>query len=115
MIAASKFLKPQAMATIREAFLMKRIVAGIIRLRVGDVGDIGVYCAAPLPAHGILDMSSLYADITGKRETAAKMAVEDFGGEVLAARSRSSSPTISTRPTLLPTLRATCSTTRASR
>src|SRR3954463_10094740 len=36
---------------------------------------------------GILDMSSLYADITGPgSETAAKMAVEDFGGEVLGRK-----------------------------
>src|SRR3954466_9333280 len=36
---------------------------------------------------GILDMSSLYADITGVgSETAAKMAVEDFGGEVLGRK-----------------------------
>src|SRR3954463_16384284 len=36
---------------------------------------------------GILDMSSLYADITGSgSETAAKMAVEDFGGEVLGRK-----------------------------
>src|SRR3979490_3359741 len=38
----------------------------------------------PLKLGGILDMSSLYADITGVgSETAAKMAAEDFGGEVL--------------------------------
>jgi branched-chain amino acid transport system substrate-binding protein len=36
---------------------------------------------------GILDMSSLYADITGPgSETAAKMAAEDFGGEVLGRK-----------------------------
>ena len=34
----------------------------------------------------ILDMSSLYADITGEGSaTAARMAVEDFGGKVLGA------------------------------
>src|SRR6202030_1933563 len=37
----------------------------------------------PLKLGGILDMSGLYADITGAgSETAAKMAAEDFGGEV---------------------------------
>ena len=41
----------------------------------------------PLKLGGILDMSSLYADITGVgSETAAKMAVEDFGGEVLGRK-----------------------------
>jgi len=41
----------------------------------------------PLKLGGILDMSSLYADITGSgSETAAKMAVEDFGGEVLGRK-----------------------------
>jgi branched-chain amino acid transport system substrate-binding protein len=42
---------------------------------------------APLKLGGILDMSGLYADITGPgSETAAKMAAEDFGGEVLGRK-----------------------------
>jgi branched-chain amino acid transport system substrate-binding protein len=41
----------------------------------------------PLKIGGILDMSSLYADITGAGSLeAAKMAVEDFGGEVLGRK-----------------------------
>lgn len=41
----------------------------------------------PLKLGGILDMSSLYADITGAgSEEAAKMAAEDFGGEVLGRK-----------------------------
>src|SRR6201985_3964702 len=41
----------------------------------------------PLKLGGILDMSALYADITGPgAETAAKMAAEDFGGEVLGRK-----------------------------
>src|SRR6185295_11651292 len=41
----------------------------------------------PLKLGGILDMSGLYADITGAgSETAARMAVEDFGGEVLGRK-----------------------------
>ena len=41
----------------------------------------------PLKLGGILDMSGLYADITGVgSETAAKMAAEDFGGEVLGRK-----------------------------
>src|SRR5579871_1054736 len=42
---------------------------------------------APLKIGGILDMSSLYADITGAGSLeAAKMAAEDFGGEVLGRK-----------------------------
>ena len=41
----------------------------------------------PLKLGAILDMSGLYADITGSgSETAAKMAAEDFGGEVLGRK-----------------------------
>jgi branched-chain amino acid transport system substrate-binding protein len=41
----------------------------------------------PLRLGAILDMSSLYADITGSgTEAAAKLAVEDFGGEVLGRK-----------------------------
>lgn len=41
----------------------------------------------PLKLGAILDMSGLYADITGEGSVvAAKMAVEDFGGEVLGRR-----------------------------
>src|SRR6202023_662432 len=41
----------------------------------------------PLKLGGILDMSGLYADITGPgSEIAAKMAAEDFGGEVLGRK-----------------------------
>src|SRR5213082_838103 len=41
----------------------------------------------PFKIGGILDMSSLYADITGSGSLeAAKMAAEDFGGEVLGRK-----------------------------
>jgi branched-chain amino acid transport system substrate-binding protein len=41
----------------------------------------------PLKLGALLDMSGLYADITGPgSETAAKMAAEDFGGEVLGRK-----------------------------
>src|ERR1700750_1899070 len=41
----------------------------------------------PLKLGGLLDMSGLYADITGPgAEMAAKMAAEDFGGEVLGRK-----------------------------
>lgn len=41
----------------------------------------------PLKLGAVLDMSGLFADITGPgSETAAKMAIEDFGGEVLGRK-----------------------------
>ncbi len=52
-----------------------------------SVGAAHAQSKTPLKIGGILDMSSLYADITGPgSETAAKMAVEDFGGEVLGRK-----------------------------
>ena len=52
-----------------------------------SVGAAHAQSKPPLKIGGILDMSSLYADITGPgSETAAKMAVEDFGGEVLGRK-----------------------------
>ena len=52
-----------------------------------SVGAAHAQSKPPLKLGGILDMSSLYADITGPgSETAAKMAVEDFGGEVLGRK-----------------------------
>ena len=55
-----------------------------------DVVKIGV----------LTDMSSLYADVAGEGSVvAAQMAVEEFGDRGAAYRSRSSPPTIRTRPT----------------
>ncbi|MBR0757447.1 ABC transporter substrate-binding protein [Bradyrhizobium jicamae] len=67
---------------------MKRVLAGAL----AGVFAISATAALaqgkpPLKLGGILDMSSLYADITGPgSELAAKMAVEDFGGEVLGRK-----------------------------
>src|SRR6201994_2939804 len=67
---------------------MRRIFSGIL-------GVILAACATaalaqnkpPLKLGGILDMSGLYADITGPgSEMAARMAAEDFGGEVLGRK-----------------------------
>jgi branched-chain amino acid transport system substrate-binding protein len=45
---------------------------------------VAAQTAEPVKLGLILDMSSIYADITGvSSETAARMAVEDFGGKVL--------------------------------
>ncbi|MCA6108929.1 ABC transporter substrate-binding protein [Bradyrhizobium cenepequi] len=68
---------------------MKRILAGAFAciLAVSSTAALAQGKPLPLKIGGILDMSSLYADITGSgSETAAKMAVEDFGGEVLGRK-----------------------------
>src|ERR1700686_3769359 len=71
----------------REA-LMRRVLSGFL----GGVLAVAATSAfaqskPPLKLGGILDMSGLYADITGAgSETAAKMAAEDFGGEVLGRK-----------------------------
>src|SRR3954466_11645964 len=72
---------------IREAF-MKRVVTGIFAVALAMSASAALAQGKPpLKLGGILDMSSLYADITGSgSETAAKMAVEDFGGEVLGRK-----------------------------
>src|SRR5215468_11368423 len=67
---------------------MKRFLAGIVAAAFA-VGASAALAQGkpPLKLGGILDMSSLYADITGAgSETAAKMAAEDFGGEVLGRK-----------------------------
>jgi branched-chain amino acid transport system substrate-binding protein len=96
---------------------MKRIFAGAIACALAlSATSALAQGKPPLKLGGILDMSGLYADITGAgSETAAKMAVEDFGGEVLGRKIEIIAATISIKPTLPPTSRATCSTTRASR
>src|SRR5213079_2532321 len=71
--------------------LMKRIFAGVLASLVALAATSAFAQSAqekpPLKLGGILDMSGLYADITGAgSETAAKMAVEDFGGEVLGRK-----------------------------
>jgi branched-chain amino acid transport system substrate-binding protein len=72
---------------------MKRVVTGIFAAvlfaAVPAMSSTAALAQAkpPLKLGGILDMSGLYADITGPgSETAAKMAVEDFGGEVLGRK-----------------------------
>jgi branched-chain amino acid transport system substrate-binding protein len=74
-------------AAHREA-LMKRVVAGIFAAALAMSATSALAQGKPpLKLGGILDMSGLYADITGPgSEMAAKMAVEDFGGEVLGRK-----------------------------
>ena len=67
---------------------MKRVLSGVLAsvLLVAATAALA-QSKPPLKLGGILDMSGLYADITGSgSETAAKMAAEDFGGEVLGRK-----------------------------
>jgi len=67
---------------------MKRVLSGVFALGLA-VAASGAMAQSkpPLKLGGILDMSGLYADITGPgSEAAAKMAAEDFGGEVLGRK-----------------------------
>src|SRR5579859_4557985 len=67
---------------------MKRVLSGFLGLMLAMSGTAALAQGKPpLKLGGILDMSGLYADITGPgEETAVKMAVEDFGGEVLGRK-----------------------------
>jgi branched-chain amino acid transport system substrate-binding protein len=71
----------------REVF-MKRVLPGVLASVLVLAATAAMAQNKPaLKLGGILDMSGLYADITGAgSETAAKMAAEDFGGEVLGRR-----------------------------
>src|SRR6201985_2080780 len=67
---------------------MKRVLSGVLAsVLVLAAGAAYAQSKPPLKLGGILDMSGLYADITGPgSEMAAKMAAEDFGGEVLGRK-----------------------------
>ena len=67
---------------------MRRIFSGVLASVLAlSVTSALAQTKPPLKLGGILDMSGLYADITGPgSEAAAKMAVEDFGGEVLGRK-----------------------------
>ena len=71
---------------------MRRVLTGIFAGIFGAALAVAATAALaqgkpPLKLGGILDMSGLYADITGPgAEMAAKMAAEDFGGEVLGRK-----------------------------
>src|SRR3977135_1087324 len=67
---------------------MKRVVSGVLASVLAVTATAALaQSKPPLKLGGILDMSGLYADITGPgSEMAARMAVEDFGGEVLGRK-----------------------------
>ncbi|MGY4502130.1 branched-chain amino acid transport system substrate-binding protein [Bradyrhizobium sp. GM24.11] len=66
----------------------RRVLAVLLALLlIDETGAAMAQDKPPLKLGAILDMSGLYADITGiGSETAAKMAAEDFGGEVLGRK-----------------------------
>src|ERR1700737_2100504 len=67
---------------------MKRVLSGVFATILA-ISATAAFAQdkPPLKLGGILDMSGLYADITGPgSEMAAKMAAEDFGGEVLGRK-----------------------------
>src|SRR5580698_4900516 len=67
---------------------MQRVLTGVLAAVLAVTASSAVaQSKPPLKLGGILDMSGLYADITGPgAEMAAKMAAEDFGGEVLGRK-----------------------------
>ncbi|MDB5486052.1 MAG: transporter substratebinding protein, partial [Tardiphaga sp.] len=67
---------------------MKHFVSGLLASVLAITATSAIAQTKPPYKLGyILDMSGLYADITGPgSETAAKMAAEDFGGEVLGRK-----------------------------
>src|SRR6202140_1000535 len=67
---------------------MKRVLTAVFASVLALVASTALaQTNPPLKLGGILDMSSLYADITGAgSEMAARMAAEDFGGEVLGRK-----------------------------
>src|SRR5215813_12006184 len=88
MIAANTKPQSQSGTKIPREDFMKRIVAGAFACALAMSATAALaQSKPPLKLGGILDMSGLYADITGPgAETAAKMAAEDFGGEVLGRK-----------------------------
>jgi branched-chain amino acid transport system substrate-binding protein len=87
MIAASRSSSQARRHVAGEVFL-NRIISGVFATVLALAAtDTMAQDKPPLKLGGILDMSGLYADITGPgSEMAAKMAAEDFGGEVLGRK-----------------------------
>src|ERR1700681_153284 len=88
MIAATEIKAANECGTFAREAAMKRVLSGVFAsvLFVAATAALA-QTKPPLKLGGILDMSGLYADITGPgSETAAKMAAEDFGGEVLGRK-----------------------------
>jgi branched-chain amino acid transport system substrate-binding protein len=87
MIAAIEIAAALPSGVTREVF-MRRVLSGFLGVMLMAAAPAALAQGKPpLKLGGILDMSGLYADITGPgAEMAAKMAAEDFGGEVLGRK-----------------------------
>jgi branched-chain amino acid transport system substrate-binding protein len=87
MIAITEMAAALRCGVSREVF-MRRVLSGFLGLMLMAAAPAALAQGKPtLKLGGILDMSGLYADITGPgAEMAAKMAAEDFGGEVLGRK-----------------------------
>jgi branched-chain amino acid transport system substrate-binding protein len=85
---AATEIKAARKAACRQGGFMRRVLSGVMALVLTLAATSAMaQSKPPLKLGGILDMSGLYADITGPgSELAAKMAAEDFGGEVLGRR-----------------------------
>src|SRR3979409_1054576 len=71
----------------REAFMKRGLSGGFACALAASATSEFAQNKPPLKLGGILDMSGLYADITGPGSLeAARMAAEDFGGEVLGRK-----------------------------
>jgi branched-chain amino acid transport system substrate-binding protein len=81
-------IKAARKAACRQGGFMNRVLSGVLASVLALAATSAMaQSKPPLKLGGILDMSGLYADITGPgSELAAKMAAEDFGGEVLGRK-----------------------------
>jgi branched-chain amino acid transport system substrate-binding protein len=88
MIAATEIEAASECGTFAREAAMNRVLSGVFASALVLAATAAMaQSKPPLKLGGILDMSGLYADITGAgSETAAKMAAEDFGGEVLGRK-----------------------------
>src|SRR5437016_3917826 len=88
MIAPSKIQSRRQCGSRQGRPSMKRAITGMFAAVLAMSATAALAQGKPpLKLGGILDMSGLYADITGPgSEMAAKMAAEDFGGEVLGRK-----------------------------
>jgi branched-chain amino acid transport system substrate-binding protein len=87
MITIMDIAAATSMRRVDREVSMKRVLSGILGMVLALAAPALAQDKPPLKLGGILDMSGLYADITGAGSAmAAKMAAEDFGGEVLGRR-----------------------------
>src|SRR5216683_2602166 len=88
MIAATEIEAAGECGAFAREAAMNRVLSGVFASALVLAATAAMaQSKPPLKLGGILDMSGLYADITGPgSEIAANMAAEDFGGEVLGRK-----------------------------